>query len=77
MLKKINWLLVQPFLLLIWIYKRFISPVIPNSCRYYPTCSEYTAESLKKHGIVKGGYLSIKRILSCNPWGGHGHDPVP
>lgn len=59
------------------LYQWFLSPFLGASCRYTPTCSAYTIEALKKHGPFKGLYLSIKRILSCNPWGGHGHDPVP
>lgn len=59
------------------LYQWFLSPFLGASCRYTPTCSAYTIEALKKHGPVKGLWLSIKRILSCNPWGGHGHDPVP
>ncbi len=59
------------------LYQWFLSPLLGASCRYTPTCSAYTIEALKKHGPVKGLWLSIKRILSCNPWGGHGHDPVP
>jgi len=58
-------------------YQLLISPLTPSSCRYVPTCSQYTIEALQKHGVVKGGYLAIKRIFSCHPWGGHGHDPVP
>lgn len=58
-------------------YQLAISPMLGSSCRYYPTCSHYTIEALKKHGPIKGLWLSIKRIASCNPWGGHGHDPVP
>ena len=58
-------------------YQYTISPVIGPSCRYTPTCSQYTIEALRKHGPIKGLWLSIKRILSCNPWGGHGYDPVP
>ncbi|MFZ7118957.1 MAG: membrane protein insertion efficiency factor YidD [Bacteroidota bacterium] len=54
-----------------------ISPLLPMSCRYYPTCSEFCMEALKKYGPLKGGFLSLKRILSCNPFGGHGHHPVP
>lgn len=67
------------FILLIPIrlYKYFISPMIGPSCRYTPTCSQYAVEALKKHGPIKGLYLTIKRILSCHPWGGHGYDPVP
>lgn len=58
-------------------YQKFISPLFPGSCRYSPTCSTYAIQALRKHGILKGGFLAIKRILSCHPWGGHGHDPVP
>jgi len=70
-------LLVALLLIPVKLYQWFISPVIGASCRYTPTCSAYTIEALKKHGPFKGLYLSIKRILRCNPWGGHGHDPVP
>ncbi|WP_228850813.1 membrane protein insertion efficiency factor YidD [Aegicerativicinus sediminis] len=70
-------ILIAPFLLLIKFYQLFISPITPATCRYQPTCSNYTVEALKKHGLFKGGWLSIKRILSCNPWGGSGYDPVP
>jgi uncharacterized protein len=66
-----------PFIFLIRIYQWGISPLIGNKCRYTPTCSQYGVEALQKHGIFKGGWLTIKRILSCHPWGGHGHDPVP
>ncbi len=62
---------------LVHIYQSVISPITPASCRYTPTCSAYSIEALKKHGPFKGLYLSIKRILSCNPWGGSGYDPVP
>ncbi len=48
-----------------------------RSCRYTQTCSSYSIEAIKKHGPGKGGWLSVKRIASCNPWGGSGHDPVP
>jgi putative membrane protein insertion efficiency factor len=58
-------------------YKYSISPLIPNSCRHVPTCSEYAIESLRVHGIIKGSLLAIWRILRCNPWGTHGYDPVP
>ncbi|MDX1470780.1 MAG: membrane protein insertion efficiency factor YidD [Flavobacteriaceae bacterium] len=70
-------ILIAPFLFLIKIYQIFISPLLPASCRYQPTCSTYTKEALLKHGLFKGGWLSIKRILSCTPWGGSGYDPVP
>lgn len=59
------------------IYQWVISPMIGPSCRYTPTCSVYSVEALKKHGPFKGFWLATKRILSCNPWGGSGYDPVP
>ena len=65
------------FLLLIKVYQYLISPILPNACRYTPTCSQYGVEAIKKHGPFKGGWLTLKRISRCNPWGGHGHDPVP
>ncbi len=64
-------------LLPVYFYRAAISPLLPPSCRYTPTCSRYTIEALKKHGPIKGTMLSIKRIVSCNPWGGSGYDPVP
>ncbi|MFA5298341.1 MAG: membrane protein insertion efficiency factor YidD [Lutibacter sp.] len=70
-------ILAIPFIWLVRFYQIAISPYLPPSCRYTPTCSSYTLEALRKHGIFKGGWLSIKRIVSCNPWGGHGYDPVP
>ncbi|MAP55496.1 membrane protein insertion efficiency factor YidD [Altibacter sp.] len=69
--------LTYPFILLIRGYQSFISPLLPSSCRYTPTCSHYTVEALQKHGLLRGGWLSIKRIASCHPWGGSGYDPVP
>lgn len=59
------------------LYKIFISPLLPQACRFYPTCSTYSIEALKKHGLLRGGYLSVKRVLSCNPFGKGGFDPVP
>jgi len=73
-LKKI---LTYPFILLVKFYQAAISPYLPSSCRYTPTCSHYTVEALQKHGLLKGGWMAIKRISSCNPWGGSGYDPVP
>lgn len=67
------WILLLP----VYFYRAVISPLMPPSCRYTPTCSQYTIEALKKHGPFKGFYLSAKRIISCNPWGGSGYDPVP
>ena len=74
MLKKI---LIFPFIFLIKIYQNIISPLFPPTCRYTPTCSEYAIQSLKKYGLFKGIYLSIKRIVNCHPWGGSGYDPIP
>ena len=65
------------FLLPVYFYRYSISPLLPSSCRYTPSCSQYTIEAVKKHGIIKGGWLSLKRISSCHPWGGSGYDPVP
>lgn len=69
--------LSYPFIFLIKIYQWLISPLLGAKCRYTPTCSQYGLEAFRKHGVFKGGYLTIKRILSCHPWGGHGYDPVP
>tara|TARA_Y100001970_G_C14046300_1_gene756513 strand:+ start:36 stop:275 length:240 start_codon:yes stop_codon:yes gene_type:complete len=57
-------------------YKFLISPLLGHSCRYLPTCSEYSIEALKKFGLIKGTIVSIKRILSCHPWGKGGFDPI-
>ena len=65
------------FILIIKLYQYLISPLTGASCRYTPTCSQYGIEAVKKYGAFKGGWLTLKRITSCNPWGGHGHDPVP
>jgi putative membrane protein insertion efficiency factor len=54
-----------------------LSPWLGKSCRYIPTCSNYGIEAIQKYGFFKGGWLTFKRILSCNPWGGSGYDPVP
>ncbi|WP_092435197.1 membrane protein insertion efficiency factor YidD [Williamwhitmania taraxaci] len=70
-------LLISLLILPIKFYQFFISPFFPAACRYTPTCSAYSIEAIKRHGPIRGFWLSIKRIASCNPWGGHGHDPVP
>jgi hypothetical protein len=62
---------------LIRFYQRFISPLTPPSCRFTPTCSQYTLEAIQKYGALKGTWLGIKRICRCHPWGGSGYDPVP
>ena len=65
------------FILPIILYQRLLSPMLPRSCRFTPTCSEYTKQAIIKHGIIKGAFLGIKRISKCHPWGSHGFDPVP
>ena len=69
----IVWLLCLPVLF----YRAAISPMLPQSCRFTPTCSAYALEALRKHGPLKGLWLTIRRIARCNPWGGSGYDPVP
>lgn len=64
-------------LLPIYFYQRFISPLLPNSCRFTPTCSHYAVDAIKRHGPLFGLILGTWRILRCNPWGGSGYDPVP
>ncbi len=59
------------------IYQYTISPLLPTSCRHIPTCSQYTIEALRTHGMIRGTYLAAYRILRCHPWGTHGYDPVP
>ncbi len=70
-------ILALPLILIIKLYQLIISPILPPSCRFTPTCSHYSLEALKKHGLIKGGWLSLKRIARCHPWGGSGYDPVP
>jgi hypothetical protein len=64
-------------ILFIKAYQVLLSPLLPNACRYTPTCSQYTVEALKKYGFFKGLWLGIKRISRCRPGGGSGYDPVP
>ena len=70
-------LLTYPMVLLIKFYQKIISPLTPATCRFHPTCSQYSIEALQKHGIFYGLFLMSKRILSCHPWGRSGYDPVP
>jgi hypothetical protein len=58
-------------------YQLAIRPLLPNACRYTPSCSAYAIEAIQKYGAFKGSWLGIKRISRCHPWGGHGYDPVP
>ncbi|MDG1386113.1 MAG: membrane protein insertion efficiency factor YidD [Flavobacteriaceae bacterium] len=70
-------ILILPFVLLIKFYRSYISPLTPPSCRHTPTCSQYGLEAFEKHGLFKGFYLTLKRILNCHPWAKGGYDPVP
>ena len=62
---------------LVLAYRWLISPVLGQRCRYLPTCSEYALTALDRHGAVRGGWLTLKRLGRCHPWGGSGYDPVP
>ena len=64
-------------LAMIRFYRRYISPNNPPCCRYIPTCSQYALEALRKHGLLKGSWLPLRRLSRCPPWGGSGYDPVP
>ncbi|MBK6626640.1 MAG: membrane protein insertion efficiency factor YidD [Flavobacteriales bacterium] len=70
-------LLITAMIGLIRLYQFTLSPLLPGACRYTPSCSTYGVEALRRHGPFRGGWLTLKRFLSCHPWGGHGHDPVP
>lgn len=70
-------LLAKPFIWLVRGYQLFISPFVPPSCRFHPTCSHYAIEALRKHGAIRGLWLAIRRIARCHPWHPGGHDPVP
>ncbi len=71
--KFFNLLLIIP----IRFYQKFISPLLGSNCRYTPTCSHYSVDAINEWGPIVGTWMAIKRILSCNPWGGSGYDPVP
>ena len=76
-MNKIKKIVSAPFLFLIFLYQKLISPLLGPTCRYTPTCSQYTKEAIRKHGPLTGIWISLNRILKCNPWGGKGYDPVP
>jgi hypothetical protein len=76
-MKNLLQILSAPFILLIKLYQWVISPWLGPQCRFTPTCSQYGIEALQKYGPIKGLWLTVKRIARCNPWGGHGPDPVP
>ena len=73
----INKFLIYILIFIIKLYQLLISPILGQNCRYLPTCSQYSIESIKKYGLIMGIFLSIKRISKCHPWGSHGYDPVP
>ena len=73
----LNKIVTFPLMLLIHGYQLIISPMLGSNCRFMPTCSEYAMESLKAYGLIKGTFLTIKRIVKCHPFGGHGYDPIP
>lgn len=70
-------IIIYPFVLLVKFYQNAISPFTPSACRFEPTCSSYMIQSLEIHGLFYGGFLGVKRILSCHPWSKTGYDPVP
>tara|TARA_B000000460_G_scaffold206922_1_gene154081 strand:- start:71 stop:319 length:249 start_codon:yes stop_codon:yes gene_type:complete len=72
-----NKIFIYPLIFIIKIYQFIVSPLIGQNCRYLPTCSEYAIESLKLHGLLRGSFFAIRRILKCHPFGGHGFDPIP
>lgn len=69
--------LAAPFIGLVRLYQLTLSPWLGMNCRFQPTCSVYAIEALETHGVIKGGWLAIRRIARCHPWGGSGYDPVP
>lgn len=66
----------KTLILLIKGYQKIISPLLGKNCRFYPTCSQYAITAIEKHGVFKGGFLAIKRILKCNPFHPGGYDPI-
>lgn len=62
---------------MIRVYQKYISPMSPPTCRFYPTCSQYAIEAVEEHGAIKGSYLATRRILKCHPFHEGGFDPVP
>jgi len=76
MLKNVNTILVKGVVFFIRLYQLFISPLLPDTCKYHPSCSSYSVQALKKHGFIKGLLKSIYRILRCNPFSHGGYDPV-
>jgi uncharacterized protein len=69
-------IVIAPFIFLVRLYQNAVSPFLPSACRFQPTCSSYMIESLQVHGLFKGGFYGLRRILRCHPWGKSGYDPV-
>lgn len=76
-MKRVLQIIRKAYLLPVYFYRIAISPILPNSCRHTPTCSQYCIQAVSTHGIIIGTLLASFRILRCNPWGSHGYDPVP
>ena len=76
-MKLLKQILILPFLVVIKLYQYVISPALGPKCRFTPSCSQYAVTALKKHGLIKGGWLALRRISRCRPGGGQGYDPVP
>jgi uncharacterized protein len=70
-------MLKKLFIIPVRIYQLMISPLIPGACRFHPSCSQYMIDAIKKHGVIKGSALGVKRISKCHPFGGSGYDPIP
>ena len=76
-MKTVGQVFALPLRGLVWLYRNGISPLIGVNCRFQPTCSAYAEEALRRHGAFRGGWLTVRRIGKCHPWGGSGYDPVP
>ena len=70
-------LMARPIIGLVKLYRYVISPWLGGNCRFEPTCSSYAIEALETHGALRGGWMALRRVLRCHPWGGSGYDPVP
>ncbi len=73
----VSQLAAKPLLGLVWLYRKGLSPLLGANCRFEPSCSAYAEEALREYGGFKGGWLTLRRISRCHPWGGSGYDPVP